>query len=83
MYEVAFALNGFGTVKRTGVELTAAFTATINADMKPGSLEESITVSGQSPLVDVQNTVQQRAVTADVIPPLAITTPAERPILGV
>src|SRR5436190_14706587 len=41
VYEVSFALEGFGTVKRSGVELTAAFTATINADMKPGSLEES------------------------------------------
>jgi hypothetical protein len=51
VYEVAFSLEGFGTVKRSGVELTAAFTATINAEMKPGSLEESITVSGQSPLV--------------------------------
>ena len=66
-YEVTFSLEGFGTVKRGGVELTAAFTATINAEMKPGALEESITVSGQSPLVDVQNTVQQRAVTAQVI----------------
>lgn len=77
-YEVSFSLEGFGTVKRAGVELTAAFTATINAEMKPGSLEESITVSGQSPLVDVQNTVQQRAVTAQVIEAL----PAGRQFQG-
>src|SRR5437762_14357414 len=57
LYEVSFSLEGFGTVKRPGIELTSAFTANVNADMKPGSLEESITVSGQSPLVDVQNTV--------------------------
>jgi hypothetical protein len=78
VYEVAFSLSGFGTVRRTGVELTAAFTATINADLKPGSLEESITVSGQSPLVDVQNTVQQRAVTAAEIEAL----PAGRQFQG-
>jgi hypothetical protein len=78
VYEVAFSLEGFGTIKRSGVELTAAFTATINAEMKPGSLEESITVSGQSPLVDVQNTVQQRAVTAQVIEAL----PAGRQFQG-
>jgi hypothetical protein len=78
VYEVNFSLEGFGTVKRGGVELTAAFTATINGEMKPGSLEESITVSGQSPLVDVQNTVQQRAVTAQVIEAL----PAGRQFQG-
>jgi hypothetical protein len=78
VYEVTFSLSGFGTVKRSGVELTAAFTATINAEMKPGSLEESITISGASPLIDVQNTVQQRAVTADVIEAL----PAGRQFQG-
>jgi Carboxypeptidase regulatory-like domain len=78
LYDVAFTLEGFGTVKRTGVELTAAFTATVNAELKPGTLEESITVSGQSPLVDVQNTVQQRAVTAAVIEAL----PAGRQFQG-
>lgn len=78
VYSVSFTLEGFGTVKREGVELTAAFTATINAEMKPGTVEESITVSGQSPLVDVQNTVQQRAVTAAVIEAL----PAGRQFQG-
>src|SRR5713226_8094353 len=77
-YEVTFSLSGFGTVKRSGVELTTAFTATINAEMKPGSLEESITISGASPLIDVQNTVQQRAVTADIIEAL----PAGRQFQG-
>src|SRR5438132_850162 len=54
-YTVTFTLPGFGTVKREGVELTSGFTATVNAELKVGSLEESVTVSGQSPLVDVQN----------------------------
>ena len=46
---------------------TAAFTANVNVDMRVGSLEETVTVSGQSPVVDVQNTVQQRAITSAVI----------------
>lgn len=78
VYEVTFSLEGFGTVRRSGVELTAAFTASVNADLTPGSLEESVTVSGASPLVDVQNTVQQRAVTAAVIEAL----PAGRQFQG-
>jgi hypothetical protein len=78
VYEVTFSLEGFGTVRRPGIELTAAFTATINAELKPGALEESITVSGASPLVDVQNTVQKSAVTAAIIEAL----PAGRQFQG-
>src|SRR5437667_6664268 len=54
-YSVTFSLTGFNTVKRDGIELTAAFTANVNADLKVGALEETITVSGQAPTVDVQN----------------------------
>ena len=46
---------GFSVVKRENVELTSDFTATINADMKVGAVEETITVSAESPIVDVQN----------------------------
>src|SRR5215510_10431631 len=56
VYSVTFTLSGFSTMKREGVELQANFTATINADLKVGGLTETITVSGQSPVVDVQNT---------------------------
>src|SRR5215210_8095041 len=52
-YKVTFSLPGFSSVVRDGVELPANFTATINADMKVGALEETITVSGQPPLVAV------------------------------
>ena len=45
VYSITFSLEGFSTVKRDGVELPAGFTATINGDMKVGSLEETITVS--------------------------------------
>jgi Carboxypeptidase regulatory-like domain len=58
-YIVTFTLPGFNTVKREGVELTGTFTATINAEMRVGALEETITVTGESPIVDVQNTKRQ------------------------
>ncbi len=58
-YEVSFTLTGFTTVKREGIELSGAFTATINADMKVGAVAETITVSGATPIVDVQSVRRQ------------------------
>ena len=66
-YSVSFALTGFGTVKREGIELTGSFTATVNADLKVGSLAETITVSGETPIVDVQSAQRQATVSGDVI----------------
>src|SRR6478752_9452932 len=59
VYSVSFALTGFGTVKREGIELTGSFTATVNADLKVGNLAETITVSGETPIVDVQSAKRQ------------------------
>jgi hypothetical protein len=66
-YTVTFSLPGFSTVKREGIELTANFTASVNADMRVGGLEETITVSGASPIVDVQTTQQRDVLTRDVL----------------
>jgi Carboxypeptidase regulatory-like domain len=66
-YSVTFTLTGFSTVKREGVELTGTFTSTVNADLKVGSLEETITVTGESPIVDVQSVRRQTTVDGDVI----------------
>src|SRR5262245_779354 len=55
-YIVTFALPGFNTYKREDIELTTGFTANVNASMNVGSLDETITVSGASPVVDVANT---------------------------
>src|SRR5438309_2680466 len=49
VYTVTFTLVGFNTVKREGIELTASFTALVNAELRVGALQETITVSGQSP----------------------------------
>jgi Carboxypeptidase regulatory-like domain len=56
VYSVTFTLPGFNTHRQEGLELPASFTATVSADLRVGTLEESITVTGSTPLVDVQNT---------------------------
>ncbi|MEQ1898130.1 MAG: carboxypeptidase regulatory-like domain-containing protein [Vicinamibacterales bacterium] len=66
-YSVTFSLAGFSTVKREGIDLSAGFTANITAEMKVGSMEETIVVSGQAPVVDVQNVREQRVLTRDII----------------
>ena len=66
-YTVTFALPGFNTVKREGLELSGAFTATVNADLRVGAVEETITVSGETPIVDVQSTTRQQVLDHGVI----------------
>ena len=63
IYTVAFALTGFNTVKREGVELSSSFTATINAELPAGAIAETITLSEDSPILDTQN-VATKAVTS-------------------
>src|SRR4030095_8072667 len=67
VYTVTFSLTGFSEVKKEGVELTSSFTATVNAVMQVGTLQEAVTVSGASPTVDIQNVMQQKAFTRDTI----------------
>jgi len=66
-YTVTFTLQGFSSYRREGIELTSGFTATVNGDLRVGSVTETITVTGESPVVDLQNTRQQVVVTRDVI----------------
>jgi hypothetical protein len=66
-YKVTFTLPGFKTVIREGIILTAEFAANIDTTMAVGGLEETVTVSGQSPLVDTQATTQRRALTSELI----------------
>jgi hypothetical protein len=66
-YSVTFTLTGFSSVKREGIELTAAFTANVGAEMKVGAVAETITVSGESPIVDTQNVVQKQTSTREVM----------------
>ena len=66
-YSVTFTLPGFSTVKRDGIELTGTFVATVNGDLKVGALEETITVTGETPIVDVQSVKVQQTVSKDVL----------------
>src|SRR3954467_11025893 len=64
-YAVAFSLTGFSSIKREGIELTGSFTATVNADMKVGELQETITVTGETPIVDTQSVRRQTTISND------------------
>jgi carboxypeptidase family protein len=70
-YKVIFTLTGFTTFAQDEIDLPSNFTATVNGDMKVGAMEETVTVSGLSPVVDVQNaqrtTVLTRAL-LDAVP---------------
>ncbi len=66
-YTVTFSLTGFSTVKREGIELTGTFVATVNADLRVGVLNETVTVTGETPIVDVQSARMQTTMSRDVI----------------
>ena len=66
-YEVTFTLPGFSTVVRDQLALPANFAMTIDVEMLVGALEETITVSGEAPLVDVQQAQRSRVIRRDVI----------------
>src|SRR4029434_6616018 len=66
-YTVTFTLPGFATVRREGLELNAFLTITINAELKVGGVEETITVTGETPVVDVQSAQRQTVLTNEVI----------------
>ena len=66
-YTLTFTLPGFAVVKREGIQLTGSFAATINAELRVGGLEETITVTGAAPVVDVQSTKAQTVMTRQVL----------------
>ena len=66
-YTVNFTLPGFNTFRRDGIELTSGFTAVVNADLQVGALTETVTVTGESPLVDTRNARKQTVVSADLL----------------
>jgi len=66
-YTVTFTLSGFSTVRREGLVLNAGFAAPLNAEMPLGSLEETVTVTGASPVVDTQNVRSQSVLTREML----------------
>ena len=62
-YAVSFTLPGFSTVKRESLQVSANFTSNVDAEMRVGAVEETITVTGESPIVDLQSAATTRSVT--------------------
>jgi len=66
-YSLNFTLAGFRVVRREGIELSGSFAATVNADLSVGSVEETVTVTGEAPTVDVQNTRRSNVIPSEVV----------------
>ena len=65
IYEVAYELSGFGQIRRTEIRLTEGFTAKLDVQMKVGQVQESITVSGASPIVDTSSSSTRTQLTKE------------------
>ncbi|MBI3262180.1 MAG: carboxypeptidase regulatory-like domain-containing protein, partial [Acidobacteria bacterium] len=79
LYTVTFTLTGFNTVKREGLELPSNFTATVNVELRVGTLQETVTVSGESPVVDTRSATQQQVLTRELLD----SVPTGRNIWGI
>ena len=66
-YSVTFTLPGFGTIVREGIELEGSFAAAVDVQLSVGSVEETVTVTGAAPIVDVQQARQQEVFDSDVL----------------
>jgi hypothetical protein len=64
---VTFTLPGFTTLRREGIELTGTFTATINVELKVGAVAETVTVTGESPVVNIQSARREMTLNNDVL----------------
>src|SRR5438093_6725733 len=79
IYTVTFTLPGFNAIRREGIELPANFTSTINAELRVGAIEETVTVTGDSPVVDVKSATQQQVLSRELLE----AVPTGRNIWGV
>ena len=77
-YTVTFTLPGFRSVKREGIVLEGAFSAQVNGSLAVGAVEETVTVTGASPIVDTQSTQNQAVLNRQVLDVL----PAARTMQG-
>ena len=65
-YTVTFTLAGFNTLKRDGITLAGAGT-NVDAELKVGALEETITVTGEAPVVDTSTITKQAVLNSEVV----------------
>ncbi len=61
-YTVTYTLAGFTTLRREGIELSTNFTATLNIDLKVGAVAETVTVTGETPLIDVKGVTREQVI---------------------
>ena len=66
-YALKFELQGFKTIERDGIDISAAFTATINTKLEVGQLAETITVTGESPTVDTKSNIGQTVMNQEIL----------------
>ncbi|MEQ1730724.1 MAG: carboxypeptidase-like regulatory domain-containing protein, partial [Vicinamibacterales bacterium] len=67
VYALTFALEGFSTVKRDAIQLESNFTMTVNTELRVGALEETLTVTGAAPTVDVQSTTKSQVLNREAL----------------
>jgi hypothetical protein len=74
IYTVTFTLSGFRSIRREGILLEGSFTAPVNADLPLGALEETVTVTGESPVVDVVSNRQAVVVNREMLDTIPTST---------
>ena len=67
IYSVTASLPGFSTIKRDQIELPSDFSMTVNIELKVGALEETLTVTGSTPIVDVQSTTKSQVLNREAL----------------
>jgi hypothetical protein len=67
VYAVTFSADGFATSRHEGIVLTGAFTATVDADLRPGTAGEVVSILDATPLVDVQSVQRQTTIGSELI----------------
>lgn len=71
-YRVTFTLPGFSPFVREGLELSTAFTATVNAELRVGGVAESVTVTGETPVVDTRNVMAREVYKQETVEALPV-----------
>jgi hypothetical protein len=65
-YAVTYELSGFTPLKRDGVAVQVARVTRLDVELSVGALQETVTVSGESPVVDTSSTVTQTNITKEL-----------------
>ena len=78
-YTLSFSLTGFNTVRRENIELSGSQTLTIPVELRVGGIQETITVSGETPVVDVQSTRREVVIDRELVQ----TIPASRAAMAI